>query len=219
MATLGEVIAKVRRILGDPGGTDALYGDALLTDGVLEALTAILPWVSKECTSNLTGNGSTYEFALPSDCAEVEAVWDESQQQFLPKAGLFPGTPWLNGESSAYDQNLWLEFPAGKISFSTALTASKIAKIFYSGYWSQPSQSTDELEPPDYALPGIAYYTAAYALNPKAVGAANVRQYNTKVDSGVPIHNPMVDMSKYMLYRFETEMSRCPARQRGQKTR
>jgi hypothetical protein len=219
MATLAEVTAKVRRILGDPGGANALYDDALLADGVLEALIAILPWVSKESTSNLAGNGSTSEFALPPDCAEIEAIWSESQQQFLPKAGLFPGTPWLNGESSSFDQNSWLEYPSGKVSFSIAPLASEKMRVFYSAYWVAPSEQTDELEPPAYALPGIAYYTAAYALAPKAVSAANVRQYNTKVDSGTPTNNPMVDMSKYMLQRFETEMGRCPMRQRGQKTR
>jgi hypothetical protein len=219
MATLAEVIAKIRRILGDPGGANALYEDALLTDGVLEALIAILPWVSKESTSNLTGTGSTYEFALPSDCAEVEAIWSESDKQFLPKAGLFPGAPWLNGEGSSFDQNAWLEYPSGKVSFSIAPLASTVMRVFYSAYWTAPTNNASILEPPAYALPGIAYYTAAYALAPKAVGAANVRQYNTKVDSGIPTHNPMVDMSKYLMQRFEIEMSRCPARQRGQKTR
>jgi hypothetical protein len=219
MATLGDTIDKVRRILGDPGGTAPLYGDELITDGVLEALKAILPWVFKEESTDFTGDGATYEFALPSDCAEVQAVWSYSSKQFLPRAGLYPHAPWCAGEGSAFDTNIWLEFPYGNISLSTAPASSERIVVYYAAYWEEPEDQDDELEVPAYALPGIAYYTAAYALAPKAVGAANVRQYNTKVDSGVPIHNPMVDMAKFLMARFEAEMSRCPTRQKGQKSR
>ncbi len=65
--TLAEITAKVRRILGDPGGDSSLYSTELLTDGVLEALTAILPWVSKESTLEITGDGATFEYGLPLD--------------------------------------------------------------------------------------------------------------------------------------------------------
>ena len=219
MATLGDMIARTRRALGDPGGEEPLYSDELLFDGVLEALIVILPWVSKENTYEITGDGATFEFELPSDFTEVEAVWSESLQQFLPKAGLFPGATWLNGESSTSDVNMWLEYPHNYLSFSSAPLSEEIIKVFYASYWGAPEDEDDELEVPAFALPGIMYYTAAYCLTPKAAQSANVRQYGTKVDSGVPIHNPVADMAKFLLYRFEAEMNRCPIRQRGQQTR
>lgn len=219
MTTLGAMIVKVRRVLADPGGDSPLYSTDLLTDGVLESLIAILPWVSKESTLTLTGDGTTYEFSLPSNCAEVQALWSESAQSFLPMAGLFPGTPWAHGEGSAIEPNSWVEYPHGQLSLAAPPFAGEKLIVFYTAYWPEPANTTDTLAVPAYALPGITYYTAAYALNPKATSAANIRQFNTKIDSGTPIQNAMVEMGKYFMARFVESMNSCPSRQRGQKSR
>jgi hypothetical protein len=219
MASLGDVVNQVRRLLGDPGGDAPLYPDELISDGVLEALKTILPWVAKESAAAYTGDGSTFEYALPSDCAEVDAVWSGAQGAFLPRAGFFPGAAWSYGEGSALDENAWLDYPAGRLILAAPPANGKVIQVFYSAYWPEPADLTDTLAAPEYALPGIKYYAAAYALAPKAVSSANVRQFNTKVDSGTPVQNPMADMVKFFLARFEAEMGRCPMRPKGQKTR
>jgi hypothetical protein len=219
MATLAEAIAKVRRLCNDPGGAEPTFEDELVMDGILEALKAILPWTAKEATYTYSGDGSTSSFAVPEECYEIQAIYSNLLDTFIPRVGLFPGAGWQNGESSTLDQNYFVEYPNDMISLSTPPGNSEDITIYYTKYWTEPEDSDEDLEPPPYAFAGILLFAASWILSTKATSAANIRQYGTKVDSGVPTQNPMLDMSKYYLQRFDMEMNRHPVTQRGQKTR
>jgi hypothetical protein len=110
----------------------------------------------------------------------------------------------------------WVEYPEGHITFMQPLSTSG-AKLYYSGMWAKPALDADSIEAPAITHVGIVLFAASYCLLSKASASANIRQYNTKVDSGIPIHNPEAEMSTYFLRRFEAEMNRHPSRAKGQR--
>jgi hypothetical protein len=110
----------------------------------------------------------------------------------------------------------WVEYPEGHIAFMQPLSTSG-AKLYYSGMWAKPALDADSIEAPAITHVGIVLFAASYCLLSKASASANIRQYNTKVDSGIPIHNPEAEMSTYFLRRFEAEMNRHPSRAKGQR--
>jgi hypothetical protein len=92
--------------------------------------------------------------------------------------------------------------------------------LYYLAHWSKPkdkSSNNDNLEPPEYTHHGILLYSTAYMLFPAAISASEVRQFNTKVDSGNPEHNPMQVSATYLLKLFSDEMNRHPRHQKAQR--
>ena len=110
----------------------------------------------------------------------------------------------------------FLEFPEGKITFSKAPSTDGI-KLYYAAVWNKPADDTDVIDVPDVYLTAVSLYAAAYSLLNKATSAAQIRQYNTKTDSGTPEQNPSQRQADYLLKWFETEMNRHPVDIKGQK--
>jgi hypothetical protein len=214
MATLGELRSRLLRLLGDPEGSG--YSDALLIDAISNAFDAILPWMPKTSKHTLTGDGTAVSFALPSDYYDAEALLSE-EGEALPKAYLTTGQ--FLGERSN-NANDWIEYPNGYLSLSNPISSGAEYTLYYLARWAKPTVNTEEaanMEPPEIATIGISLYSAAYALLPAAIGAAEVRQFNTRIDSGTPEHNPIQRTALYLLDLFKLEMSRHPKHQKAAK--
>jgi len=211
MATFGELKGRILRLVGDPE-QDA-YSDDLLRDAIQAAQLAILPWIPKTATSEFAA-GST-EYVLPTGLYAIEAVVVRSTGEMLAAAVFAPGN--YRGENISAT-NDWLEYPAGSVTFSKEL--DEPYDLYYLAQWTDITENTqdnDALEPPDYCSTGMVLYGGAYVLQPSAVNAAEVRQFNTRVDSGNPEHNPMQDAATYLLKLFTNEMNRHPKHQRAQR--
>jgi hypothetical protein len=208
MATFSEVRDKVYRVLADPSASQ--YGAALIDDGIVAALEAILPWVFKRSSVILEADGETTEFELPVDLYRITAVFDADSGLYLKQntmsAGDSPGSD-LNSNQD------WMEYP--ELNLSLANAPDSDITVFYGATWAVPEADEDELETPAWCTRAIVFYAASYALLEKSSSAANIRQWNVQVDSGTPVMNPMKDMSTYYLERFRIEMERMPARIRG----
>jgi hypothetical protein len=215
MATLGELRSRILRLLGDPNG--AGYSDEILLDSISSALDAILPWTPKTASETLTGDGTTRVFELPADLYEVEAIIVETTGEVLPGAILVPHGNFGVGITSTND---WLATPSGSITFSYAPGSGVIYNLYYLAYWTKPTTFNDLtliLEPPAQSLIGLTLYSTAYCLLPEAVGASEIRQFGTRIDSGTPEHNPMQKTALYMLDLFQREMNRHPKHQKAAK--
>jgi hypothetical protein len=57
----------------------------------------------------------------------------------------------------------------------------------------------------------MVYYTASHCLLPRSVNSAQIRQFNQRVDSGNPEHNPLKAESEWLLQRFYAEMKLMPS--------
>ena len=213
MATVSEIQARVGRMLGDE--TLSGYDTNLIYDALAAALDAIMPWVPKTAVHTITGDGSD-SYTMPEDIYQVESVVIEDTGEILPQAVFVPGY-YIGDEISG--NNDWIEYPYGYIKFSKALTAGEIYTMYYLAHWTKPTSDSvdDDIEPPEYTHTGLVLYATAYMILPNAISAAEVRQFNTKVDSGNPEHNPMQVSANYLLRLFIDEMNRHPKYQKAQK--
>lgn len=214
MTTFGELKNRVLRLLSDPSG--AGYSDDLILDAISAAHDGILPWVPKTGSTTLTGDGVTAAFSLPSNFYAVEAIVDDSTGELLPQSVLTPGRYF--GDSTT-NTNDWILNPSGQITFSKEISSGCTYTLMYLATWSKPVSGSPTdlvLEPPASAIVGMSLYAAAYALLPSAVSASEVRQFNTRVDSGNPEHNPMQRAADYLMKLFANEMNRHPKYQRAQ---
>ena len=213
MTTYGELRDRVIwTVTEDPESLDE-GSEILLLNAISAAHDAILPWIPKTGISTLTA-GNTATFDLPNDFYEVEACV-LSTGEIVPKSNLSAG--FYLGEG-ATGNNDWLLFPSGKITFSKAPKLD--VTLYYLASWAKPGDNPgddDELDPPDYVMTGLTLYAAAFVILPSAVSVTEIRQWNTKVDSGNPEHNPMQKAADYLLKLFNSEMNRLPKYLRSQK--
>ena len=208
--TFGDFVQRVLRTLGDPA--QSLFDDELIFDGALAAHQAILPWIPKYASHTFTtGSGGELEYALPSDCYQVQSVQLVVDGTFIPKATLAPNTARNIGTQGDYQD--WIEYPYGYVSLSSALSEDAELKVYYFALWDAPTSDADQdfvFTAPQQAHQGMVYYAASHCLLPKAVDAANIRQFNQRMDSGNPEHNPLKVEAKYLLERFYGEMKLMP---------
>lgn len=225
--TLGDFKAWVVAALGSQ--EDVTYTDELIFDGLCLALDAIMPWVPNQKVVTLT-SGSGPEIALPDDCYYPEVVVDLEAGLVLERVTLSPGKGRPKAgesKSSAYD---WMEYPRGYIHFSVTPETGQVAydeygqpiatsgsgrefSLYYQAYWSKPTSKDDDsfiLPMPSMALNGVLYWTCAHCVIPGAATSAQIRQFNTKVDSGVPTDNALENIAKFLRQLFVEEMNRLP---------
>lgn len=210
--SFGELKSAVVRLLGDSvvvtdnviGGNDA--SPELLKDAVHASLLAILPYVWKSATYTIPV--ATTELDLPTDLYHIEGIYDLNLESYLEENILSPGLP-----TASESGNMYLEYPEGHVSFLAEVEDG--GTLYYAAYWIEPELDADVIEAPPVVIPGLAFYATSYCLLPRAVGSANIRQYNMKVDSGTPEENPIMTMANHYMKRFELEMSRISSRAKG----
>lgn len=218
--TLQEAKAILIRLLDDVEVIDQYlpyegeeYKANLLKDSIHAALDAITvrlwkPAILEITTSTEEAVAESNSYDLPTGLIEVEAVYDEHLTSFIPKIDMLVGENILDPTGNA-----WYLYPDGRITFVTAVSDSM--KVFYSSLWSKPVNDEDALEPPGISLTPIILYAASYCMLPSSVTSSNIRQYNTKVDSGRPVDNPRAEQSNFFLRRFEIALQQIPKMQKG----
>lgn len=201
-------------MIGDTLG--ATYTGNIMWDGINAALDAILPWIPKQAQSTITGDGSTTAFDLPDDCYEIEAVVSQDTGETMSKVVFAPGVVFSDLTST---ENLWILAPSNQIAFAKAPTDGCIYDLRYLCTWAKVSDTTDlgtAIEPPDWTVVGLTLYATAYLLISSSLDTSNMRQFNTRVDSGNPEDNPIQRSISYLLKLFNQEMNRHPKYQRAQ---
>jgi len=202
-----EFSLKVLRLLDDPDG--AIYGEELVWDGVCGAHEAVMPYIPKFSMVTLTSGSDGDSFALPSNLYSVQSIQVVETGRFIPKATLAP----LTVRSIAQDDNDWSEYPQGYLSLSAPLDEGDELKIYYFAYWNKPASETDltfVIEVPLAASIGMQLYAASQCLLAKSSNSANIRQFNIRVDSGTPEHNPLKVQAEVYRHLFYQEMKMMP---------
>ena len=224
MNTVSDLKVRVLLLLGDTvasGVGQEKFGsqysvDALLA-GIHASLDAILPWVWKKQVQALDTSSDGYTFTLPSDFLQVDGVAIKTQH--LNVIVIYPSAPRMQlfeaGRIPDDDAPFFLMYPQGSISFSYKIDLTAGAKMFYAGTWMKPTTDETVLETPFYAFTALTYFAAAHCLLGRAVATANVRQYATKVDSGTPDDNPLLQASTYLQRMFEMAAQRLPSMPHG----
>lgn len=221
--TFGDYKRKLIRIAGDniktesgPSGpveVSPVRGVQLDADLLMDACHAALhaitgrQWKSGLFTISEAGDA----FELPVDLIEIDAVYDNDLEIFIPPMIFDVGTSFT---SSATEGNAWVSTPQGSIAFTNGVKDSG-AQIYYSADWELPSEDSEELECPEFCLTALLLYGASYVFLRKASLQSELAQFKTKVDSGTPEDIPAAAVGNYFLKRFESEMTRMPMKQKG----
>lgn len=180
----------------------------ILEDGVKAALAAAAHKIWKPATLEIAEGVSTV--TLPDDFIDVEGIRDNTTGKLLSSLPLKVNSDYESG---------WINFPYGYLAFSAALADGGL--MYYSAMWSVPvedgygNKDSYEMDMPLFLVPAVTYYAAAYAFFQRATQSAVIRQYNTKIDSGTPIDNPLLEMSKTFMMMYETELKRLPTMTKG----
>jgi hypothetical protein len=146
---------------------------------------------------------------LPSDVYLVDAVMDESENFFLKRLSMAPGPV----GNASYPE--WFEYPSGYVTLSLESTAESY-KVFYFTNWNEvvttgSGTSSDMMDTPPFTDLAIVYYAISYCLGSAATQTSQLRQFNTKIDSGNPEDNPLKEMSVMMMQRFLNEVKLMPS--------
>lgn len=208
-----DVHQRLRTFLKGSSGT---YPDQILLDGINSATVAILPWLPKEMTANgiIVTSGSLIK--LPDDVYYVDAVYSVTGEQWLKHWSINPGATSARGTVVVPQ---WVEYPEGYLTLSCDYSDNTV-NVFYHGLWTAATttgSATENMDTPSFADLAIIYYAASYVLNSSAVSSAQLRQFNTKIDSGQPVDNPLKDMVNLLMQRFMNEVKLFPAFERAQK--
>lgn len=215
MTTVADLKLEIIRHLGDEQDEDAdpIAGSGVTADALLSGIQAALraltikQWKPSSVVIPVDEAGVS-DIETPADFISVEALFDEENQIFLPRLLFSAGSSLVQEE-----QNAWIDYPYGKISFMTSMTLG--GKMYYSAHWTVPTLDTDTIEAPLVAMNYLSLYATSYILMGKASAQAEIRQFATKVDSGTPVMLPAKDLSHYFLQRAEIELKNVPNMQKG----
>jgi len=205
------LVDRIQRLLSDTAGT--AYSAALLNDGVCHALDAILAWVPDRSYYDIAGDGVKRSFDLPDNFYEIEAVIDKVQGNIIARAVFAPGQYF---GTTMHASNTWRLTTDDKITFAQIPTSDETFEVWYTRYWDHPAVAEGE-NPSDQDLPvpawvdcALAYAATAYCLIPTAIASSDVRQWNTRVDSGTPEENPVMRTVDWLYKQFINEMNTNP---------
>lgn len=213
MTTLSEIKTEIIRLLEDTilPASDPIEGTQtpadLLSFSVQAGMTAISQRVWKQSVLDLLPGDLVID--VPGTLLEVEAILDIKSATYAKR------TLFSEGESTDTGFT-FLDFPAGQITLSKEI-GSEGGKLYYSAIWELPTGAldSDTLETPSRLRSALALYGASYCMLARASGSSNIRQFGTKVDSGVPTDIPQKMMSDAFIKSFEREMMRFPAMRKG----
>jgi len=147
----------------------------------------------RECFVELVINSDERSAELPDDFYKVRSVYlTDDQRWSTPMRLPVPGAiRYENGESNLH----WTW--GRRLLFERTVQNSEV-ELYYWGYWPKVTyrENNDEVDlvaqeitVPPWSVLALCHLTAATCLQPGAIQAARIRQWNIKVDSGTPVDN------------------------------
>lgn len=199
--TWAEARVELGRLLSDD--TDVTFPVELRLDGCNAALRAFAAHTALPSSAVLAGDGVTKAFSLPANLLagsllylwDGAAFWQMENEVPLP-ADIGP----------VNDDKKWWIWPPDTINLNEKPSGD--VDLYYYAHWPEVAGDADEITVPVWAREALLFYAAAYCLSKTATAAANIRQYNTKTDSGNPEHNPMSDRQKEFLKLYDQVIGR-----------
>jgi hypothetical protein len=106
------------------------------------------------------------------------------------------------GDVDVFEGTYWY-LTHSRIVFTQALEYE--VTVHYRQYYPAPVANEDAapIHVPRWAISACTYYAAAQCLEKQAVKDPQLRQYaNRQQDAGNPLHNPFLQVAKYLLERY-----------------
>lgn len=207
-----QLRGQVRRLLIDTTSSKYRWSDEQLLDFIAWSLDDLCAHTAIATATGFVGDGTNKEFTLPDNVFDSFAntglvfVDDGISVSYLNLVPLYKQNTALNGYYLS-PENL----------IHTILTPSNNSAITvnYYAYYPHPSQDSDVILAPNWAIAALVFRMASYAHSSLASKTSQIRQWGQKPDTGNPDDNPLMDQSQYYEAMYERELYKYPRQERG----
>lgn len=218
MATWAELDAELVGLLGLVLGPSSTSADRMRNFN--RAQQHFAAWhTAKALTQTYDGDGAMREFDLPADFIDFYAIYapfGETGHILEPKQ-MVPGVAWDQNTANEYTDRPYgyMEWPSGTLLLLRAPDAGEDnIYLYYFGYWPDITSDEDDVESPIWAHEALLLYAAALHLAPAFHDTAEVRQWNTNIDSGRPTDNPLIQAHDAFMKRYRELLASKPEQKR-----
>jgi len=228
MTTWGEYQPYVRSaVLKDTAAdpSDYRWSEASVYAYFCQALKQFAAHTAATDTETYAiANATTSTLTLPADIYDdavqtTVLVYNDGEKRVLLEGmALKPGMVLTEVAPGAvtYPRSFW-EWPKGTLNLGFTLKNGTSADLWYFANWALPDDEGDD----DYVLPipswaelPVAYLIGAFAAVAEGMQASNIRQWNTRPDTGTPEHNPLHRQTEHMMMLYRDLISWHPPQNR-----
>lgn len=165
------------------------------------ALDDFTLWCPLAATMTLARD--TASFTLPNDFYQVNLVewtYTDYYRKFLEEVSRRPGFEFPSSEvdDESYPVGYWIEGD----TLYLGRTAEEDFTLHYWAYYPIPTGDASSITVPRWGRQALLFYIVAMALLRQSIGHAMVRQWNTRVDSGRPLDEPLLPEVKFLLEQY-----------------
>jgi hypothetical protein len=160
------------------------------------ALDDLVKHVARPSDVDYEGDGTTRVFALPDDLYEITVIeWASGEYalEYTPVPGV--ELPTAAYAAPAYWHN------NGKLTWNTAPTTS--FTVYYNAYYARITDGGDSIPIPRWAEQAAAFYSGYLVLVSQSTESADIGQWDQKMDSGNPEHNPLARTAERWLRQYQ----------------
>ena len=212
---------RARRLLQDvpAEGSELTWSDDDMLDYVNAALSDITSHTARKKTMEIVLEEPSNLYDMPDDflalgpvAIQVQGLYWQMWTPYSWKPDETLPTPYAFSLSN----NAYYEWPKGTINFLWLVPANIRLRFQYYAYWDEIVDDNSLFTMRyRWMYDAIEWNVVSRALQKSAIQAANLRQYNIKVDSGTPEDNPMWTMSKFFYQKYRERMAEYPPQDRS----
>lgn len=208
MLTWATFREQIRRsILKDP--TAITWKDEVLLDVCGWALDTFSAHTALATGISFPATGTTY--ALPEDVYENV---EDAGLVYLQRGTSITYLPSNRLRLEDSSDLSYSEWPQGTLLLSSLPSGTSTLYVRYFATYPHPVADSDPILIPLWARHAVAHLIGAYAMTSVSVNAGNIRQWNTKQDSGTPIQNPLETQQKTLMELYERSIARVTRQDR-----
>jgi len=210
---------RILRVLGDTNRESARWQDDDLNDYINEALISISAHTAQTKTYVTRTEAAISALALPDDVLGLGplSVTTRNELVFFTPMDVTPGTRLsLTSDVLATGQDgYYYEWPKGTVRFVRPIPSGSDVTVNYYAYWARVEALSETLSVPRWMEEALKWYCCHLAITKPAAKSSNLRQWNTKRDSGDPTDSPLLDFADYCLKRYRDILNNQPAQSRS----
>lgn len=222
MTTWADLKGRLRRALQDTDEDNPSWTTEDLLDYANSALAEISSHTARQKVYTNVPDGQVVTACpLPADYLALGPVQASLQssliRQMLKPVERHPGValPSTVTVTASIIGATYYEWPAGVLNFTRPLPAGVNLYIGYYAYWPKLERDTDQLLVLRWMEEALFWHSQASALAKPGVLAAQIRQYNTRRDSGSPEDNPLLTYARYAKRRYDEILAAHPHQDRS----
>ncbi len=168
---------------------------------------------ARTSTQTFNGDGSTRDFELPSDYISMYSVYSEDGEMFFEPIPDIPGAAWdQSAEATSVRPYSYQEWPEGTLHLlhAPAEQSDELALIVrYFATWPEYGDSDGPIQPL-WCNDAILSLAIASSYVSSLSDMSFLNEFRTRVDSGNPMHNPIMDAYDKMIERYTWLLSSHP---------